>query len=98
MVRRRKQRGGLGLLPFDDNTLFYQFINHVVAPKVGQIGKSLQKRRRRQKGGSWIPGLGFAGYATGLQRPGKALKNYEKFVGDLIKAYLLPQIRKRRRN
>lgn len=96
MVRRRKQRGGLGLLPFDDNTLFYQFINHVVAPKVGQIGKSLQKRRRRQQGGGYIPGLGFLGYSTG-RGSGAGIQKDVKLTGDLIKAYLLPQLRKRRR-
>ena len=92
MGKRRKKRGGFlpGMEPF------FQFVNHVIAPKVGQIGKSLQKRRRRQRGG-YIPGLGFAGYSTGLKRPGTALKKDEKFVGDLIKAYLLPQIRKRNR-
>ena len=95
MGKRRKHRGGF-LLPGSDNSLFYKFINQVVAPKVGQIGKSLQKRRRRQRGG-YIPGLGFADFSTGLKRPGAALKKDEKFVGDLIKAYLLPQVMKRNR-
>ena len=91
MGRKRRQRGGV----FINDDLFFNFMTHVVAPKVGQIGKSLQKRRRQR--GGFIPGLGFAGYATGLKRPGAALKRDEKFVGDLIKAYLLPQIRKRNR-
>ena len=97
MVRRKKrQRGGLGLLPFDDNTLFYQFINHVVAPEVGKIGKKLQKRRRRQRGGSFIPGLGFLGWSTGKGSEA-AVRKDEKFVGNLLKGYLLPKIRKRQR-
>lgn len=96
MGKRRKQRGGLGLLPFDDNTAFFEFVNQVVAPEVGKIGKKLQKRRRRQRGGSYIPGLGFLGYSTG-QGSGAGIKKDVKFVGDLMKAYVLPKLRKRRR-
>ena len=84
-------------LPGMNQKLLFDLMTHVVAPKVGQVGKSLQKRRRRRRQrGGFIPGMGWAGYAAGRVNH-KAIKRDDKFVGDLIKAYLLPQIRKRQR-
>ena len=102
MARKRRQRGGfLGSLPLPgmNQKLLFDLMTHVVAPKVGQVGKSLQNRRRRRQRGGFIPGMGFAMHTTGRggQSTYNALKKDEKFVGDLIKAYLLPQIRKRQR-
>ena len=96
MGKRRKQRGGLGLLPFSDNTAFFEFVNQVVAPEVGKMGKKLQKRRRRQRGRGYIPGLGFLGFSTG-RGSGTGIKKDVDFIGNLTKAYLLPKLRKRRR-
>lgn len=88
------------MLPGVPKDLFYQLINHVVAPKVGQIGKSLQRRRRRQRGG-FIPGAGFlqfmsaAGRAKARHSGMKKLKKDADFLGTLIKAYGPKRLMKR---
>ena len=98
MGQRRKKRGGF--LPGMNSELFFQFVNHVIAPKVGQIGKSLQKRqkRKRQRGGNYIPGLGFLKYSTGRggRKGVEGLKKDSRFLSDLVGAYLIPKLRKKR--
>ena len=94
---KRDQKGNK--MVFINDPLFFEFINHVVAPKVGQVGKSLQKRRRRRQRGGFIPGKGMLGFMTRsgrskARRTGlRALKRDADFLGKLMLAYV-PKLRK----
>ena len=60
-----------------------------------------KRRKRRQRGGQYIPGTGMfkflssSGRRQAIRTGGRDLKKDSDFIGQLFNAYIIPKLRKR---